>query len=94
MAHVLRYAGIALAVLVFAIVLLMCGEGVCGGCLDACCSRLDPGKRGSAFVDRVLSALKGLGGAVAFSGRLDPGARPTPIIRASHLTLEVSTLRI
>lgn len=94
MAHVLRYAGIALAVLVFAIVLLMCGEGACGACLDACCSRLDPGRRGSVAVDRVLTALKSFGSPIMFTGRLASGACPAPVTRIPHLTLEVSTLRI
>lgn len=96
MVHVFRYAGIALAILVFAVVLLACGEGACSACLDACCSRMDPTKRPGALLGRIAGALRrSLTTAVAdVDARLEAGARRQSIAVSPNLAMEVSTLRI
>lgn len=74
MATLLRYAGIAIVVLVFAIVLTVCGEGACLSCAHACCVKPDRVDRLRTGLDRLLAACavcRVHAGAV--TERFDPG---------------------
>jgi len=55
----LRYTGIALGILVFAMVLMVCGEGACGVCADSCCVRALPGSQDvTTLVGRVRAVCR------------------------------------
>jgi len=97
MTVLLRYAGLALAVLVVALVLGVCGEGVaCTECAHACCERADRADRLRSLFARILSgsglsgiaALANVGGWVSPLPPLARNAAPHP------LTREISQLRI
>jgi len=55
----LRFTAIALSVLVFAVVLTVCGEAVaCGGCVHACCVKTDrPDRRKDGVVADIVKAF-------------------------------------
>lgn len=53
----LRFAGIALMVLVLAIVFTVCGEGLCVSCAHACCVKSDRIDRLHAGANRLFAAF-------------------------------------
>lgn len=78
MFSLLRFTTIALSVLVFAVVLTVCGEAVaCGGCVHACCVRTDrPERRREDTVAQIANA----------GDRLVEAIRPASVILAIPLT--------
>lgn len=73
----LRFMTIAISVLVLVIVLTVCGEAVaCGGCLHACCVKIDRSdRRQEGVVAKLLQACSTLLG----------GVRPTPTVAVAAL---------
>ena len=51
-----RYMGVVLLVLVFAVVFTICGEGACETCIHSCCEKSDRVDRLRTVVGRVLAA--------------------------------------
>lgn len=94
-----RYIGIVLAVLVFAVIFMVCGEGACVECAHACCVRADRTDRITTILSRVLSAC-GLRGyeATGSLARWSPHGALHRVIGGPllkpPLALSVSPLRI
>ncbi len=97
MSALLRYAGFALVVLLAALVLTLCGEGVaCAECFHACCERSDRPDGLRTLLTRVADAL-GLGAAPRPIVPAAYGTTSTRDLPAAHpalLALETSALRI
>lgn len=93
----LRFMTIAISVLVFVVVLTVCGEAVaCGGCLHACCVKTDrPERRRDGVVARLAQACQRLveGVRPAFGVAATPlfGWPPTP---GTPLLLEVKVAQL
>jgi len=97
MTMTLRYAGIAIGVLVFAVVLMVCGEGACGLCAHACCVRADRNDRTTTALNRVLAACNACTeGARTVVGKwqADLSSLPPSGLVLAPFAREISPLRI
>jgi len=98
MTIILRYAAIALAVLVVAIVLTVCGEGAaCSTCEHACCMGSDRLDRLRAIIGRVLGVSGSCCAAVraaAMSATPHLGFPTAPFVVTAQLAATASPLRI
>lgn len=93
-----RYTVIVLAVLVFAIIFVVCGEGSCGACVHMCCVKSDRADRLRTAMGRILGSFGLKGGSTrtlsAWLPSLELGRmRPVPLLQPP-LALAVSPLRI